>query len=269
MGGHAVLETLRGRGEFQEPPSLYRGVVAGAVGPVVEGTMRSKVAAPSGFPTVSTEENLLWVTCPQYSTMQLLGPCGWNADHGVTLPVQGAACVVAVDSSQRPTVIWWEGEQSRPYAHKFIPGVESTSSTSFALLTTHDEVEVTVPTAGIVSVVYRAAWEAVTHTAEAALFVGSEQAAYNTMNAAAATLSAGAGFYTLSTGAAAGATYATALQTSSATTAAETAAWMAGPPVPLVIPTAGTYKLSVRFKTASGGEVHVKERKLWAKVEAF
>ena len=112
MGASRVTEALRGRGEFVQQSPLVRGTVAGAVGPVLSGTTRSKTSVPTGFPTLTTEENLLWVTSPRYSTGALIGPCEWTAEHGTTLPAQGAACLVAFDSQNRPTVVWWEGAQS-------------------------------------------------------------------------------------------------------------------------------------------------------------
>jgi hypothetical protein len=61
-----------------------------------------------------SEENLLWVITPEYSTERPLGPCQWSADHGASLPAPGAAVVVAFDAQGIPTVVWWEGSQTEP-----------------------------------------------------------------------------------------------------------------------------------------------------------
>jgi hypothetical protein len=76
---------------------------------VVRGYISTNRPAPTGFPAPGSEENLLWVITPETSVERPLGPCWWNADHGATLPAQGAECVVLTDDQEVPTVIFWMG----------------------------------------------------------------------------------------------------------------------------------------------------------------
>ena len=107
MSGYRVTELLESRGDPTELEPLIRGRVSGAVGP-----SKSLISAPAGFPTANSEENLLWVVAPGYSTTNPLGPCHWTAEHGITLPSHGAQVIVAFDSERIPTVLWWEGNQA-------------------------------------------------------------------------------------------------------------------------------------------------------------
>jgi hypothetical protein len=100
MGGSNTRELLESRADPVEQPSPIRGRIS------------SNRPAPTGFPTPGTTENLLWVISPDYSPDVPIGPCQWNADHGKTLPVQGAECVVTFDYSGVPTVTWWAGAYS-------------------------------------------------------------------------------------------------------------------------------------------------------------
>jgi hypothetical protein len=79
---------------------------------VVRGYISTNQPAPTGFPTPGSQENLLWVIDPEASVDRPLGPCQWNADHGATLPAQGAECVVITDNQEVPTVVWWAGAHS-------------------------------------------------------------------------------------------------------------------------------------------------------------
>jgi hypothetical protein len=100
MSGADVTELLQGRGDVVEQS------------PVVRGYISTNRPAPTGFPKVGSEENLVWVITPETSVDRPLGPCRWNADHGATLPAQGAACVVVTDNQGVGTVVWWEGNHS-------------------------------------------------------------------------------------------------------------------------------------------------------------
>ena len=105
MASNKVTELLQSRGDFVDQQPLVRGYISGAVGP---GS--SLLAAPTGF--CNGTEQTLWVVAPEYSVSRPLGPCQWNQDHGATLPVQYAKCVVAFDTEGVPTVVWWEGAPS-------------------------------------------------------------------------------------------------------------------------------------------------------------
>jgi hypothetical protein len=76
---------------------------------VVRGYVSTSRPSPTGFPIPGSEVNLLWVITPETSVERPLGPCWWNADHGATLPAQGAECVVLTDNEEVPTVIFWQG----------------------------------------------------------------------------------------------------------------------------------------------------------------
>ena len=109
MSGNKVTELLQSRGDFVEQPPVIRGYVSGAVG--ASGAL---ITAPAAFPTLGSEQNLLWVLAPEYSTTRPLGPCQWPAIHGTRLPAQFAKVVVTVDTEGVPTVVWWEGAQKEP-----------------------------------------------------------------------------------------------------------------------------------------------------------
>lgn len=100
MSGANTTQLLQGRGDVVEQS------------PVVRGYISRNRPAPTGFPKIGSEENLLWVITPETSVERPLGPCWWNADHGATLPVQGAECVVVTDSEGVGTVLWWAGNHS-------------------------------------------------------------------------------------------------------------------------------------------------------------
>jgi len=102
MAGNAVTQLLQSRGDPVEQRSVLRGYVS------------TLLPAPTGFPEPGSDANLLWVITPEYSTDRPLGPCQWSADHGTSLPTQGAAVVVAIDAAGIPTVVWWEGMQQEP-----------------------------------------------------------------------------------------------------------------------------------------------------------
>ena len=79
---------------------------------LVRGEISPNRPAPTGFPKVGSQENLVWVILPEQTLDRPVGPCWWNADHGATLPAQGAPCVVMFDNTDTPTVIWWAGNHS-------------------------------------------------------------------------------------------------------------------------------------------------------------
>ena len=100
MSGANVTQLLQGRGDEVEQSRVVRGYIS------------TNRPAPIGFPVPGSEENLLWVIIPETSIDRTLGPCWWNADHGATLPEQGAEVVVIFDSREIPTVIFWMGAHS-------------------------------------------------------------------------------------------------------------------------------------------------------------
>lgn len=107
MSANRVTEIFQSRGDPVELPAAIRGYVSGAVGPA-----GSLLTAPAAFPKPGSEENLLWVIAPEYSTVRPFGPCPWMPVWGKTLPAQYAKVVVTVDNENVPTVVWWEGEYS-------------------------------------------------------------------------------------------------------------------------------------------------------------
>jgi hypothetical protein len=100
VSGASVTELLQSRGDPIEQS------------PIVRGEISTNRPAPTGFPKVGSEENLLWVVTAETSVDRPLGPCWWNADHGVTLPAQGAKCVLVMDNKGIATVIWWAANHS-------------------------------------------------------------------------------------------------------------------------------------------------------------
>jgi hypothetical protein len=79
---------------------------------VVRGYISTNRPAPAGFPVPGSEANLLWVITPETSLERPWGPCQWNADHGSTLPAQGAECDIVFDDHEIPTVVWWAAKTS-------------------------------------------------------------------------------------------------------------------------------------------------------------
>ena len=77
---------------------------------IIRGYISTNRPAPTAFTQEGSTENWLWVIVPEYSTERPFGPCKWTAEHGITLPSQGAEVMLAFDESNFPTVIWWEGE---------------------------------------------------------------------------------------------------------------------------------------------------------------
>jgi hypothetical protein len=122
MAANRVTEVFQSRGDPTNLEALLRGYISGAVGP-----SGSLLTEPDGFCVGDSEENLVWVVTPEYSTVRPLGPCRWNADHGATLPAQFAKCVVAIDNNNVPTVLWWEGERTA-----LLPGKETITTAMLA-----------------------------------------------------------------------------------------------------------------------------------------
>lgn len=162
-----------------------------------------------------------------------------------------------------------------------IAATESTSSGTYTLLGTPDRVQsLVLPTDGLIAVVYQARWQASAATAgRAGLFVGSTVAKLALpggsnvdvevqTNANTAVdiplVTVGGGLFTPATGGATGA---------DATTGQVVGSWdpansvMVGGPC-YIFAAAGTYDISVQFRTTSGS-VTAKNRKLWAWVVPF
>jgi hypothetical protein len=97
MSGADVIQLLRSTADPVEQSRVVRGYIS-----------RNR-PAPTGFPVPGSLDNLLWVITPETSLDRPLGPCWWNADHGATLPAQGAECVVMMDDQEIPTVVSWMG----------------------------------------------------------------------------------------------------------------------------------------------------------------
>ncbi len=175
-----------------------------------------------------------------------------------------------------------------------LPGTDTTSSVSFTVMPNPDEVEVTVPTGGLIQVGFQAQWqETVAAAGRAALFIGGNQlkAAFFTGGTSAASFQEAdtqsgsanvplslASFpgglvsvvtatpYTgdVTTGQAVGVTATGALRYRAATVAVTEAADTQGG-LCTVFAAAGTYRISVRYR-ATSGSVSVAQRKLWARV---
>jgi hypothetical protein len=104
MAANRVTEVFQSRGDPTELEAVLRGYVSGAVGP-----SGSLLTAPSANVVPGSEENLLWVIVPGYSTVRPFGPCEWTPLWGKTLPAQFAKVVLMVDNERIPTVVWWSG----------------------------------------------------------------------------------------------------------------------------------------------------------------
>lgn len=100
MSGVSVTQLFQSRGDKVEQRAIVRGYIANGR------------PAPTGFPEVGSQENLLWVVTPSYSLERIWGPCWWGAEHGATLPAHGNEVVVAFDDQGIPTVISWQGNHS-------------------------------------------------------------------------------------------------------------------------------------------------------------
>lgn len=96
----SVQELAQARGTLREESRVVRGYIS------------TNRPAPTGFPTVGGEENLVWVVLPEQTLDRVVGPCWWSADHGATLPAPGAACVVMFDNTDTPWVVAWQGNHS-------------------------------------------------------------------------------------------------------------------------------------------------------------
>lgn len=176
---------------------------------------------------------------------------------------------------------------------------ESTTSTSYTTLTTPDRVSnIVMPTDGLIFVAYQAMWKSTVAgmQSQAAIFLGANQLKAAVSAAAPTTQSAGfdasgggaAGFYTnlhssavglssddsrlstsstapVTTGQVAGAGYASEGDTR---TDGEIALTASQSGICAIFAAAGTYDISVQFKTASG-TVTAKERKLWVWSNGF
>lgn len=152
---------------------------------------------------------------------------------------------------------------------------QSRTSATFGTLTTPDEVEVTLATNGLLAVWFQATWlNTVVSTGKAALFLGANQVKQNQAESTTAPAVAesnsplGTKFTPISTSVTAtgGLTSGTgeAEYTGDVTTGQIINGRGVWPGAPLYIfAAAGTYKISVRFKSSSG-TVTAKNRKLWA-----
>lgn len=155
---------------------------------------------------------------------------------------------------------------------------ETTTSTSYATLTTPDRVSsVVLPTDGLIFVTYLALMKSSASTGYAAIYVGSNQASIGRNDGAPVAVEAGVGsssYYGLvhTTGAGLSSAASSAANSSNVTTGQ-----VVGGPITLfpsaggtcaIFAAAGTYDISVKFKTASG-TLSAKERKLWVWTQAF
>lgn len=104
MSGANIAEMLEGRGQLPVGESR-----------VLRGYISEDRPPPVGFPVAGAITGLVWVTVPDQTLDYVLGPCQWSADHGTALPKQGAQCVVVIDQSEVPTVVWWEGAQGEEF----------------------------------------------------------------------------------------------------------------------------------------------------------
>jgi hypothetical protein len=156
-----------------------------------------------------------------------------------------------------------------------ISAAESRTNVAYGLLGTPDRVQnITLPIDGLIAIVYQATWqESVDAAARAAIFIGANQLKVGNSALAApalqeASCNGGANTDSLLTGGGFGLT-ATAGSTNPAYTGDVTTGQVIGDlnltnsfgPI-LVFAAAGTYDISVQFKSTSGS-VTVKNRKLW------
>jgi len=158
---------------------------------------------------------------------------------------------------------------------------ETTTSTSYTLLTTEDQVEnVVLPTDGILWVKYRALWKltGASNAGAAAIFIGSNQLkafVVNTVPAVAEASLAASGdnyglVYSEPINAAVGTTGLDSLS-SGTSDASFVTTGMADSHFLAIEAAAGTYTVSIQFhvNATNGGTLSVKERKLWVKAEGF
>jgi hypothetical protein len=160
---------------------------------------------------------------------------------------------------------------------------QSTTSTSYTTLTTPDRVQnVVLPTDGLIFVALQAMWkESVNAAARAAIFVGSDQlkvAASNTANPAvqeaqcqmAADTYGNLVAYPAGLSGGAAGTVATGYVADVTTGQAVGTAFAAGEAFGFttIFAAAGTYTISIQFKTSSG-TLTAKNRKLWVWTQAF
>jgi hypothetical protein len=137
-------------------------------------------------------------------------------------------------------------------------------------MTTPDEVTIVLPSEGLIGIAYQAVWESsVVPAAQAAIFLGSNQLQASKGGSGPgvqfAEIASGAGRASISTCGAGlvstiGAGYSADVTTGQVVGAGPTGA-SAG--ACYVFAAAGTYKITVQFKSSSG-EVKIKNRKLWA-----
>jgi hypothetical protein len=181
--------------------------------------------------------------------------------------------VYTVDSGSA----WLELTQ-RSFGHTNIATEQTRTNVAFGTLTTPDEVEVTLPENGLLYLGFQATWkESVKSTANAAFFIGSNQlkgAAKNapvvqesgapggTENTFVPLASSGNGLVTLEPG-----TGYTGDVTTGQIFGAGGASQLNGTML-AVFAAAGTYKVSVQYKSSSG-TVTVKNRKLWVEARTF
>lgn len=158
---------------------------------------------------------------------------------------------------------------------------ETTTSASYTLLTTPDRVSnVVLPTDGLIAIAFQGMWkETNNNTARAAIFIGATQMKGSLANTAAPNVLEAAINSTVNNYASIG-SFGGGLTTATNTTAytgdvttgqvvgvnALTVAGTQG--VCYVFAAAGTYTVSVQYKT-SAGTASVKNRKLWVWTQAF
>jgi hypothetical protein len=160
-----------------------------------------------------------------------------------------------------------------------IPTTESRTNTAYGTLTTPDQVTVTLPTDGLLKILFQATWQdSVNGQGRAAIFIGANQlktyddntgASPAVQEAFGATANTDALLFTspqvgLQGAAAIG--YTGDVTTGQMVGGRTTGANEGGPIY--VFAAAGTYTISVQFKSASGS-VTAKNRKLWVGVEAY
>jgi hypothetical protein len=164
-----------------------------------------------------------------------------------------------------------------------IAAAESRSTTSYGTLTTPDKVTVTLPTDGLLKIMYQATWDP--GGGLAAIFIGANQLKYlpdNSGSGAPIVQEAGGGSVPgaiLSTRPDAGGLLAiypsvaytgevTTGQTFGVVTTVPISGRISGSGPIYVFAAAGTYDVSVQFK-AGGSAMTVSKRKLWVSVEPY
>jgi hypothetical protein len=177
---------------------------------------------------------------------------------------------------------WIEVALADARGKSIISAAESRSSSSFGVLFTPDRVQVlVVPTDSLLEVTFFALWEAViSNTASAAIFVGSNQLTRRDGSGAAVAQAAtqagnnGAAVLTSDVTGLRSLTYAQGTLTEPTTGEAigfrpsEGSQEQYGGACRIFV-AAGTYDISVQFKTSSSGAVTVRNRKLWVRVLSF